>query len=471
MIRGRVISSAWYGKPVIKRAASLVSTADARSARTFALVVGGLLLAGSVAGYAVMVRAVPGPLWTLPDTTVYRDAGLALRAHPGALYTARFGDPPLDYLYTPFAALVFAAASPFAFDVWKYGLTALGIALVVGVCYACLGMARVRTDRGGRLAAALMLGAAALWLEPVQRTLSFGQINLVLLGLVVFDLRLSDERRLKGVGVGIAAGIKLTPLIFVAYLFFTRRLRAALVAAGAFVTTVALGFAAAPSDSSAYWLHGKLLRSDVVTSVLVNQSLLGFAQRVTHGATSAHLLCDGLAAVIGSAGLAVAVAASRRGDELMGLVVCGVTGLLVSPVSWTHHWVYTVPALVLLFPRREAVWLRSGRARLAFGAVLIVLFTAWPVRLRMSGGWSSAVPWSDGGLLRFQAHNGGAELHWSVVELFLGDYYLLAGILLIICVGTALLVQRSRRGETVKRVGYDPAAWQSAQPSTSPTTG
>lgn len=457
---------------MINRAASFVSTADARSARTFALVAGGVLLAASVAGYVVMVHAVPGPLWTLPDTTVYRDAGLALRVHPGELYTAKFGDPPLDYLYTPFAALLFAAAGPLGLTVWKYGLTALGVALVVGVCYACLGLARVRTDRGGRLAAALMLGAAALWLEPVQRTLSFGQINLVLLSLVVFDLRLPDERRLKGVGVGIAAGIKLTPLIFVAYLLLTRRLRAALVAAAAFATTMAIGFAAAPADSSAYWIHGKLLRSDVLTSVLVNQSLLGFALRVTHGAASAHLLCDGLAAVLGCAGLAVAVAAARRGDELMGLVVCGVTGLLVSPVSWTHHWVYTVPALVLLFPRHEAVWLRSGRARLAFGGVLVALFTAWPVRLRMSGGWSSAVPWSDGGLLRFQAHNGGAELHWNAAELFLGDYYIAAGVLLIVCVGSALLLERRGRGaKPAERVGYDPAAWQSARPSTSPTTG
>jgi glycosyl transferase family 87 len=435
-----------------------------------------VLLTGSTAGYVAMVHSVPGPLWTLPDATVYRDAGLALRSHSGELYTVKFGSPALDYLYTPFAALAFAAASPLAFDVWKYGLTALGIALVVGVCYACLDIARVRAAPGGRFAAALMLGAAALWLEPVQRTLSFGQINLVLLGLVVLDLRLADRRPWKGIGVGVAAGIKLTPLIFVAYLLFSGRRRAAVTGLVTFAATIAAGFAVAPADSSAYWIHGKLLRSDVVTSVLVNQSLYGFAQRITRGAASGHLVYDVSAVVVGAAGLAVAVVASRRGDELLGLVVCGVTGLLVSPVSWTHHWVYTVPALVLLFPRRDAVWPRRARSRICFGVALVALFAAWPVRLRMSGGWSSSVPWSDGGLLRFQSHNGGAELHWNAVELLLGDYYILAGLLLLGCVGAALVRKsRSRRAEVAQPVvGYDPAAWQSAQQptrqSTSPTT-
>jgi alpha-1,2-mannosyltransferase len=460
---------------VISRARRRFSTADVRAVRTFAIVVGFVLLAGSVAGYIVMVHAVPGPLWTLPDTTVYRDAGQALHSRPGELYTAKFGSPPLDYLYSPFAALGFAAAAPLALDVWKYGLTALGIALVVGVCYACLGIARVRAGTGGRFAAALMLGAAALWLEPVQRTLSFGQINLILLGLVVFDLRLADRRPWKGIGIGLAAGIKLTPLIFVPYLFFSGRRRAALVAAFTFAATVGVGFAVAPSDSSAYWIHGELFRSDVITSVLVNQSLFGFAQRITHGGSSAHLLYDALALVIGAAGLAVAVIASRRGDELLGLIVCGVTGLLVSPVSWTHHWVYTVPALVLFFPRRQAVWLRSARSRIGFGVAAVALFAAWPVRLRMSGGWSSSVPWSDGGLLRFQAHNGGAELHWNAAELFLGDYYVLAGVLMIVCIGSVLALPLTRRGrgaDVAEAVEYHPAAWQSAQPSTtSPTTG
>jgi alpha-1,2-mannosyltransferase len=293
------------------------------------------------------------------------------------------------------------------------------------------------------------------------------------LGLVVFDLRVSDRRPWKGIGIGLAAGIKLTPLIFVPYLFFSGRRRAALVALLTFAATVGVGFAIAPSDSSAYWMHGKLFRSDVITSVLVNQSLFGFAQRVTHGGPFAHPVYAALALVIGVVGLTVAVIASRRGDELIGLVVCGVTGLLVSPVSWTHHWVYTVPALVLVFPRREAVWLRSARARIGFGAGLIALFAAWPVRLRMSGGWSSSVPWSDGGLLRFQAHNGGAELHWNAAELFLGDYYVLAGMLMIACIGSvlALYLTRSDRGaETADAVEYHPAAWQSAQPSTTPQT-
>lgn len=415
------------------------------AAGTPALLAAGLAaFAASVIGYIVMVRSVPGPLWTLPDATVYRDAGSALRHGSGLLYTAKFGDPPLDYLYTPFAALGFAGASYLPPETWKYALTALGVASVVYVSYASLGAAGVRMSTGRRLGVALLLAAAALWLEPVQRTLSFGQINLVLLALVALDLSTPQDRARKGIGIGIAAGIKLTPLIFVAYLLFSRRRRAALVALGSFAATVAAGFAVAPADSAAYWLHGELLRSDVITHVLVNQSLRGFAERLSHGAPSGHLLYPVFAAAAAAAGLTVAVAAARRGDELLGLVVCGTTGLLISPVSWTHHWVYTVPALALTIPRPAGVWLRKTWTRVAFGAVLLALFTAWPVRLARYGGWDPSAGWSDGGLLRFQAHGGGPELAWSTPELILGDYYALAGLLLITCVGVSPLITRRR---------------------------
>ena len=33
---------------------------------------------------------------------------------------------------------------------------------------------------------------------------------------------------------------------------------------------------------------------------------------------------------------------------MAGWLTCALTGLLVSPISWDHHWVWIVPALALL---------------------------------------------------------------------------------------------------------------------------
>ena len=108
-----------------------------------------------------------------------------------------------------------------------------------------------RWRTGGRLGATLGLGAVALWLEPVRQTLSFGQVNLLLMLLIVADLCLPDSRWWKGVGVGLAAGFKLTPLIFIPYLLLTRRFRAAAVAPAIFALTIAVSVVAAARGGGA----------------------------------------------------------------------------------------------------------------------------------------------------------------------------------------------------------------------------
>ncbi|HJY72416.1 MAG TPA: glycosyltransferase 87 family protein, partial [Streptosporangiaceae bacterium] len=184
----------------------------------------------AVAGYALLVHASPQYYWTQIDTGVYRDGGIAVRNQPAMLYALELGAAKLPFIYTPFAALLFATGSGASFATWQVGLAALTIGLLPVVAYLSLGLAG-RPAGLPRAAAAFAIAAVGLWLEPVAMTLFFGQINLVLLALVVGDLALPDRTKGKGIGIGLAAGIKLTPLIFIPYLLFTRRVKAAAVSA------------------------------------------------------------------------------------------------------------------------------------------------------------------------------------------------------------------------------------------------
>src|SRR4029077_16980575 len=112
-------------------------------------------------------------------------------------------------------------------------------------------------------------------------TLFLGQVELVLMVMIVWDMCQPDRRRLKGAAVGLAAAIKLVPLIFIVYLVLTRKFRAAAVAAGVFVLTIVAGFAALPHASVQGWLHLSFLQAKRTGFVGVgaNQSIRGTLTR------------------------------------------------------------------------------------------------------------------------------------------------------------------------------------------------
>ncbi len=254
----------------------------------------------AVAGYVLLVHADPRYYWQQVDTAVYRDGGIAVRNQPAVLYALRLGPAKLPFIYTPFAALVFAAGSAASFATWQAGLTVLTIGLLPAVAHLSLGLAG-RPAGLARVAGAFAIAAVGLWLEPVAMTLFFGQVNLVLLALVAGDLALPDRIKCNGIGIGLAAGIKLTPLIFIPYLLFTRRVTAAAVSALTFAVTVGLGFALLPHASAVYWggqffAPGKHFHLD-------NQSLNGVILRLAHAGPGAHAYWLAAAAV-GIAGLA-----------------------------------------------------------------------------------------------------------------------------------------------------------------------
>ena len=174
-----------------------------------------------------------------------------------------------------------------------------------------------------RLGATLLAAAAVFWTEPVLRTLYLGQVNLVLMALIIWDLCQPDTRGpgqpvVEGAGVGVAAGIKLVPLIFIPYLLLTRRFRAAAVACAAFAATVAVGFVVAPADSARWWLGGLFFNGGRTGFVgwEGNQSLRALLTRLAGSVAGAAPVWLAVALVTAVAGLACAAVLDRAGHPL-----------------------------------------------------------------------------------------------------------------------------------------------------------
>lgn len=312
------------------------------------------------------------------DLRVYRGAGrLILNGAPlyhGGIW--RWA----PFTYPPFAGLLFTALALLPMGVDEILVTSLDVVALFAVVSLTLrlpsGDERVAAwTEGSKTVLIPAAVAAALWLEPVTATLGYGQINLLIALLAVADLGRRDAARGKGALIGLAAGLKLTPLIFVPYLLFSRRRRAGFVALGTFACTVAAGYAVVPLDARRYW-GGLFLDSSRVGGCCApaNQSLRGATLRLDPSFGTARLLA--VALVVGLAGLALAIRAGRRGDEGIGFSLCALTGLLVSPVSWTHHWTLVVPALVLVGVR--AACRRSKAGLIALTATLLVGYSYLP---------------------------------------------------------------------------------------------
>ncbi len=288
------------------------------------------------------------------DLRVYRGAGLHV-LHGLPLFQRPIVRR-LGFTYPPFAALLMAPLTWLSLRVDKLAMTALSLAALVWMLRRALTLPRPHAvARAAALrepavawAAVALATAAALWLEPVTVTLGLGQVDLLVVALVVFDLSRPNSARTKGVAIGLAAAIKLTPLVFLVYLLCSRRPRAALVGLGTFAASIVVSFLLTPGDASKYW-GGLVFKSSRVGSAVNpgNQSLRGALARLLaeRYPGPAALAVVALVAIVGTA---LAVRASRRNDEAMGFSLCAVTTLLVSPVSWTHHWVLVVPALFLL---------------------------------------------------------------------------------------------------------------------------
>ncbi|GGK77068.1 hypothetical protein Sme01_42800 [Sphaerisporangium melleum] len=344
-----------------------------------------IALGGALAAFGF--NAIYAKGWI--DLEVYREGGAAvLRGTP--VYDLVVGDKSLQFTYSPFAALLFTPLALVGMEVAAGLWVLISILALEAVAWILVGRTAVR-HRGRRATLALLVVVAALPLYPVTLTLWNGQIGIVLLLAVVVDLT-RGKGKWSGVVTGIVAGIKLTPLIFIPYLLLTRRFRAALLAGLGFLGTVGLGFLLLPADSRAYWSGAFLDAQRVVgqDADFWNQSLRGMLALMpgTWPTVPAWLA---LCAVVGTGGLLVAARTTEKAGELAGITVCAIVGLLVSPVSWPHHWVWCVPLLVLWAQRAHRVNATLEKVGVGFlwlvfllpGYVTLATFLWYPSRAGM----------------------------------------------------------------------------------------
>ncbi|WP_343600946.1 glycosyltransferase 87 family protein [Mycobacterium sp.] len=349
----------------------------------------------AVAGCAVAIAALCYPAWRLfghtpyrIDIDVYRMGGQAwLDGHPlytgGALFHTPIG-LDLPFTYPPLAAIVFC---PFA---WL-GLPAASvvitlITLVLLVVSTTIVMTRLQVWNDSRTApgpawlrrwwlATVTVAAATTWLEPITSNFAFGQFNVVLMTLVIADCVPRRTPWPRGLLLGLGIALKLTPAVFLLYFLLARERRAALTAMASFAVATLAGFVLAWRDSWEYWT-GTVRHTDRIGSAALNtnQNVAGLLARLGLGEADRFLLWVTGCLLV----LALTVWAARRvlgaGEPVPAVVCVALFGLVVSPVSWSHHWVWMLPAVlvtgVLAWRRRDA-----GLAAVSAAGVALTVWT------------------------------------------------------------------------------------------------
>ncbi|MGK2882914.1 MAG: glycosyltransferase 87 family protein [Mycobacterium sp.] len=379
------------------------------------------------AGYvAVQLYTVDGGDYKFIDVLVYRAGGHAVLHHV-SMYSGNFADVNqspngLPFTYPPFSGLVFVpfALLPTAVDkaimvVLNAGSSAVFFVLVVVAVRGRWQRLRSWSEftapisaRSGAvivLAATLFVGSA-----PVRENFNHGQVNLILAAMVALDILLPRVRWPRGVLVGLAVAIKLTPAVFIGYFLVTRQWRAFAVALVTTAATFLVAWLVIPADTIRYF-------RDVVTDAdrigglayASNQSIRGTLERFPAVVSMRDVLwVVGVAVVLALAIVAIRVGI-RADDPVAALLAAAFIGLLCSPVSWGHHWIWLSATGAYFLVRWAA---DGGGANLAIGLWVGVL--------------TVIAPWT------FLPKQEDRELQWSAVQHLLGDLWPITTLLLLI---------------------------------------
>lgn len=326
------------------------------------------IVAGAVLAAVLAVRAFGRP-YTFFDLRIYHGA-VVWWWGGGDLYSYIAPDITLGFTYPPFAALVMLPMAPFEVATAGY-VNAIASLVALGCVLAAI-LVPVTDRLGWPRWFAIGLALPLSWaIEPMRETLGYGQVNLLLFGLVIADLvalrwryragmrtdrptgfdirRLWTDGAWAGAGIGLATAVKLTPALFIIYLLITRQWRAALTAAGTAVGVTVATFLIASRESFTYFTSVLWQTERIgVVDATPNQSLAGLLARIYDSRETPGLLWLAFAMLMLAVGLSRAATAHAEGDELAAFTIVGLTANVISPISWSHHLVFILPALIVL---------------------------------------------------------------------------------------------------------------------------
>jgi alpha-1,2-mannosyltransferase len=372
--------SAAPAAPITRQLASLLTVAAP------------VLFIVSVAARLALTYLVPHGA-NFVDLHVYLGGGAAID-HPGTLYSYVYADQtpdfPLPFTYPAFAAVVFYPLHLLPFGLvaflWQIG-TIAALYAAVRISQGLLGVAAGTDAR----CVAMVWTAVAIWMEPLRSTFNYGQIN-VLLMLGVLWAVYTTRWWLSGLLVGVAAGIKLTPAITGIYFLGVRRYGAAVFSAVVFFATIGISALVVGDQTRYYFTHllGDAHRVGPIATSF-NQSWRGGISRILgHDAGFGPLV---LAAIAVTAVLAILAWHALDGSDRLGrLLVVQLFGLLASPISWTHHWVWLVPLIIWAIqgPLRE----RTGARIVGWGwLALTIIGVPWLLSFAQPSIWEISRPW------------------------------------------------------------------------------
>ncbi len=311
------------------------------------------------------------------DWAVYRYGSAAawrgVDLYASNLHGPHIADEGLPFTYTPFGALVLWPTNLGSQQVgfWAWSIVSM-LALLAVIAMV------VPSDVRQRWIVVFGVASLACATIMVYAHFFFGQINILLMLLVIADLARRDDttfgRRVpRGLLIGLAAAIKLTPGLFIVYLAVARQWRMFWWSVAGCFGAFALAFVVRPSLTIAFVTHGVWHLTDKVAlgtkfATSGNNSIQGVLAAVGDWTRPLALVLTAVAAIVG---LLLARRAATHSGLLAGGLIIGMTATLISPISWVHHWVYLVPAAVFIWFHRS--W--WARAVVIVGILLTVFAT------------------------------------------------------------------------------------------------
>ncbi|MFJ9588076.1 glycosyltransferase 87 family protein [Streptomyces acidicola] len=276
--------------------------------------------------------------------------------HDGRIYDYQVPGTTYGFTYPPFAAVGMLPMALVSLDTAIALCLLLNLAALAAVLYILAGPQLRRYGWYGTAVAACVLAL----LEPLRDTFSFGQVNLLLLALVLADAWLlsTGRGRWAGVGIGLAAAVKLTPALFIGLLLIARRWRAAGLATAVAAAATAAAAWVAPDASRFYWTEALWDTNRIGRLAYVsNQSLQGVLARLAEPAEPSRAVWASLVLVVLCVWAWRTHRAVTAGDWVGAFAVTGLTACLVSPITWVHHLVWLLPSFAVLLRHRRLLWL------------------------------------------------------------------------------------------------------------------